>query len=164
MNKKQIKILGILGCLALIGTASAAWNFSQGSEASKKLSLKIEKYTSIGTISVVDGGEAAYLNFDDGSVEWKEASDIVATYTPMGENSTEVSPTYTWTIELSTNLATYVDVSATSGTWASGVAITLPTITYKEGKNPTTASEYNAMYSALSASSEGVTLKVKANI
>ena len=165
MNKKQIKLLGLLGCFALIGSASAAWVFNQDSAAAKSISLKIQGYASVGTVSITDDGEAAYLDLDDGKVALKNANDIKATYT-ADATSSSLDLEYKWDITLSTNLAKYIQVSPANGTWTSGNNVfgTLPVFSYIEGKNPTNLAEYNEMCSLLNSDNEYVTLKCTASV
>ena len=166
MNIKEKNTILVLGIVALFALGGATRIFNKEYENLKALSIKVEGDTSSDSKSSINvvGGESAYLDFDDGSITWVDANDIIVTYTLAAGISSDVKPDCLWSIEFSSNLATYVDASAVSGTWASGVAITLPTITYKEGKNPTTIAQYDEMYSLLSDSNEGVTLKVKVDV
>ena len=164
MNKKQIKLLGVLGCLALVGSASAAWSFNKNSQSAKTIGLQVEGYATVGSVSIVDNEKAAYLDLDDNSVLLKEADDVVATYT-ASSNQGGKTETLTWTIELSTNLAKYIAVDGvSSGTWTSGSAIKFPDFKYVSGKNPTTLAEYQEMKSVLGSGNEYITLTCKAEI
>ena len=164
MNKKQIKLLGILGCLALVGSASAAWTFNKNSQSAKTIGLQVEGYATVGSVSIVDGGEAAYLDLDDGKVELKEANDVKATYT-ASSNPGDKTPALTWTIELSTNLAKYIEVDGeASGTWTSGASFSFPSFKYVDGKNPQNLTQYQEMKSVLGSGNEYITLICKADI
>lgn len=163
MRKKQISLL-ILGCLAAIGCAGAVFTFNKTQESdSKKFNLKVEDSSSVGTVKITDGGEAAYLDLDDGKVELVNADDVVATYTSVG-NDIGKTISYDWTITLSINLATYIQADSISGKWVSGTPITLPKFSYKTDMNPTTLDAYNKMKTALSSADEGITLKCTASV
>ena len=83
MKKSKIKMLTASACLALIGTASAAWVYAGTATESANIGVKVASYASAGTITVT-GADNLYLYLDKGSVSFKQketGTDLVATHT-----------------------------------------------------------------------------------
>ena len=158
MKKSKIKMLTASACLALVGTASAAWVYAGTATASANIGVKVASYASAGTITV-DGADNYYLYLDKGSVSFRqkdESVNLVATHnipTSLAAGTETVTYTYTVTlkgmlaefIEFTENNAdTWVDYSddmapsyrtTTDRTWVSGEAITLPGLKWGTGED-----------------------------
>ncbi len=152
MKKSKIKMLTAAACLALVGTASAAWVYAGTATESANIGVKVASYASAGKITVT-GNDNYYLYLDRGSVKFKqkvEGTNLIATHDTSEFDSTTTSaktPTLTYTITLTGYLSQIVeftdcDNEATSDndgvftrvsdeyTWESGKAIALPNMNW----------------------------------
>ncbi len=149
MKKSKIKMLTASACLALVGTASAAWVYAGTATASANIGVKVASYASAGTITV-EGADNYYLYLDKGSVSFRQKDEnvnLVATHNvPSSLATGNETVTYTYTVTLKGMLANYVEFTennastwvdesdedkpsyrtTTDRTWVSGQAITLP--------------------------------------
>ena len=166
MKKSKIKMLTASACLALVGTASAAWVYAGTATASANIGVKVASYASAGSITV-SGNDDVYLYLDKGSVAFKqnEGTSLIATYAgPKDGNGTALAldtgkkVAYTYTVTLKGMLAKYVEFAknntsittdadsvtyrtSTDLTWESGKAITLPSL--KWATDSDTSSTYD---------------------
>lgn len=132
ISKKGIKILSAAACLAVVGTASAAWQFAKDVTKSDTVKTSIEGYTEVGDITIYDcdkvklnldsnlietnNGDGISWKNDSGEINFGSASDIKADYVEEGDNvdgATTMIRTYT--ITLDDNLFEYVKFSEGSG-------------------------------------------------
>lgn len=157
MNKKRIKLLGLFGVLAIVGTASATWVFSKNAESNPyKIKINIEGCSQTGEIKVTDNGSKVELNLDQGEgssngITWKNGSGsaegISAKYSSdavIDESKIE----RTWTLTLSSGLLAYLDYPSTGYSnvaWTDDAVIALPQLVWKTNKKPNTLEQYNAM-------------------
>ena len=74
MKKSKIKLLTATACLALVGTASAAWVYAGTATASANIGVKVASYASAGTITVT-GNDKIYILMDKDSVTYVKDSD-----------------------------------------------------------------------------------------
>lgn len=157
MKKSKIKLLTATACLALVGTASAAWVYAGSATESANIGVKVASYASAGEITVA-GADNYYLFLDYGSVTFKqkeEGTDLVATH-DIG-NLTDTGTTYTYTVKLNGILGVSVKFSdstinndyvlgsesdysdfyriSKAITWTSGQAITLPSLEWDTASN-----------------------------
>ncbi len=152
MKKSKIKMLTATACLALVGTASAAWVYAGTATASANIGVKVASYASAGEITV-KGAENVYVYIDKDEITFKKKDatvDLVATHTaPSGltlDSTKEVKLTYQ--VVINSDLANFVkfgdsvttiDTTDSSfatdwtRTWTSGSDIfsSLPTLAYK---------------------------------
>ena len=172
MKNSKIKLLTATACLALVGTASAAWVYSGTATESANIGVKVASYASAGEITVA-GADNYYLYLDYGSVTWKQketGTNLVATHTvPSNLDQTDKSTTLTYTITLKGPLGVLVkfsdeNVNNAAGMdmdswtsyrtsqdieWTSGSAITLPTLewdTDTSGETAGTGNTYDKAY------------------
>ena len=161
-------------CLALVGTASAAWVYAGTATASANIGVKVASYASAGSITV-SGNDNVYLYLDNGSVTWKQkdtSKSLTATHTVDDALSQDgKTTTLNYTVTLKGTLAEIVKFSDTSvnnnvgtttidGTrtairtsnaisWISGTAITLPALVWEtdgEGYIATKGETYDTAY------------------
>ena len=105
MKKSKIKMLTAAACLALVGTASAAWVYAGTATESANIGVKVAAYASAGKITV-EGADNYYLYLDKGSVAFKqkvEGTDLIATHDTSEFDATTTSAkttTLTYTITL----------------------------------------------------------------
>ena len=71
MKKSKIKMLTAAACLALVGTASAAWVYAGTATASANIGVKVAAYASAGEITI-NNASNVYLYLDNGSVSFKK--------------------------------------------------------------------------------------------
>ena len=111
MKKSKIKLLTATACLALVGTASAAWVYAGTATASANIGVKVASYASAGTIEV-SGNSNLRVYLDKDSVSFvKENSTIPfkATYSkPDGFTDSEKSVTLTYQVVISKFLANFI--------------------------------------------------------
>ncbi len=91
-------MLTAAACLALVGTASAAWVYAGTATESANIGVKVASYASAGEITVT-GADNLYLYLDNGSVTWMkkdETVNLVATHT-IDSNLSEEGKTTTLT-------------------------------------------------------------------
>ena len=146
MKKAKIKMLTTAACLALIGSASAAWVYSGTATASANIGVKVAAYASAGEITV-SGADNLCVYFDKGSVAIKKIDETIpfkATYTkPTGfEDSSDKTIKLSYQTVISSKLATYVSFSSAinntnadgsvqtgfTGDWVSDTEISLTTV------------------------------------
>ena len=126
MKNTKIKLLTATACLALVGTASAAWVYSGTATESANLGVKVASYASAGSITVTASDKINVL-LDNGSVKFVRDSDadtISAKHNVPSEFSSEsktVSKIYM--VVISPKLATYVNFDSSYDT----TKITVPT-------------------------------------
>ena len=162
MKKSKIKLLTATACLALVGTASAAWVYAGTATASANIGVKVASYASAGTITISDTSEIKVV-LDNNSVYYlDDNNEVTATYTaPSGltlDSSTQ-ELSYGYMITISKDLDDYIQWTDTStmegtgasgeiyyiGTWTSGSAITLPALQWRTGKCPTDFDGYKTL-------------------
>ena len=155
-------MLTAAACLALVGTASAAWVYAGTATASANIGVKVASYASAGTITVSDTSEIKVV-LDKDSVYYLDGNDkVTATYTaPSGLTLDTDSQTisYGYMITISRGLYDYIQFVDTTtaaesgasgeiyyfGTWDSGTPITLPELKWKANKCPTTFEDYKKL-------------------
>ena len=74
MKNSKIKLLTATACLALVGTASAAWVYSGTATESANIGVKVASYASAGSITVT-GNDKIYILLDKDSVTYVKESD-----------------------------------------------------------------------------------------
>ena len=74
MKKSKIKMLTATACLALVGTATAAWVYAGSTTASANLAVRVASYASAGKITVT-GNENIHILIDNGSVTYVKDAD-----------------------------------------------------------------------------------------
>ena len=74
MKKTKIKFLTSAACLALIGTASAAWVYAGTATASANIGVKVASYADAGTITVT-GATKINILLDNKSVKFVKDSE-----------------------------------------------------------------------------------------
>ena len=164
MKKTKIKMLTTAACLALIGSASAAWVYSGTATASANIGVKVAAYASAGTITISDTSKIKIV-LDNGSVYYSvdgvnsETATIDVTYeVPTGVDTTTKTAALTYDMNLSGGLGTYIQftdsssVSLSDQTWVSGT-FTLPKLSWKTNMCPTNFEGYKSLL----ADSTGVT-------
>ncbi len=101
MKKSKIKMLAASACLALIGTASAAWVYAGTATASANIGVKVASYASAGTITV-NNADNVRVYLDKDSVSFKlidETKPFSVEYTkPAGFEETNKTVTLTYYI------------------------------------------------------------------
>ena len=83
MKKSKIKLLTATACLALVGTASAAWVYAGTATESANIGVKVASYASAGEITI-NNADNVYVYLDKDSVTFKLKDDtkpFSATYT-----------------------------------------------------------------------------------
>ena len=164
MKKSKIKLLTATACLALVGTASAAWVYAGTATASANIGVKVASYASAGTITVSDTSEIKVV-LDNKSVYYLDGNDeVTATYKkPSGVDTSGKNVTLSYTISLSDDLKALIGfgdtigsvvTTDTTGTWTSGVAITLPSLAWQTDKCPSDFEGYQGLLKDSSAGSE----------
>ena len=148
-KNRKIKFLTTAACLALIGSASAAWVYSGTATASANIGVKVAAYASAGEITV-SGADNLCVYLDNGSVTFKKIDESIpftATYSkPTGYEDSSITPTLTYqvvicsdlnqVIKFGTDVTTISTSDSTVATdysysWESGVDITnLPELAY----------------------------------
>lgn len=79
MKKTKIKMLSIAACLALVGTASAAWVYAGTASASADIGVKVASYADAGTVTVT-GNDKIHILLDKDSVTYvKDSEDVELT-------------------------------------------------------------------------------------
>ena len=112
MKKSKIKMLTAAACLALVGTASAAWVYAGTATASANIGVKVAAYASAGTITV-NNADNVCVYLDNGSVSYKLA-DESKTFSAKYNEPTDVtdksgkSVNRYFTVVISKALADYV--------------------------------------------------------
>ena len=152
MKNSKIKLLSVAACLALVGTASAAWAYAGTASQSASIGVKVAAYADAGSITV-SGADNLRVYLDNGSVTFikeDKAIPFTATYTkPNGFEDKTVTLTYQVVISsYLANFVTYSDGVTSSKqsdntiatgydyTWTSGNEIsldTLPKLAWKDG-------------------------------
>ena len=162
MKKSKIKMLTASACLALVGTASAAWVYAGTATESANIGVKVASYASAGEINVT-GADNVYVYLDKGSVTFKKTdtdTKLAATHTaPSGLSfdETQYKLKLTYQVELSDSLSSLVGFAGTvitesdtntsatdwSRTWTSGDDIfsSLPGLAWKNTYSDDMASE-----------------------
>ena len=117
MKKSKIKLLSVAACLALVGTASAAWAYAGTASASASIGVKVAAYADAGTITV-SGANNIKLYLDKGEVKFiKEDETIPLTATYNGPEDIEnYTVTRSWRADISHKLDGYVDFKNSTGT------------------------------------------------
>ncbi len=165
MKNSKIKLLTATACLALVGTASAAWVYSGTATNSANIGVKVASYADAGSIDV-SGQSNLRVYLDKGSVTYtKEDSAIpfVATYNkPTQFTDSTKTVTLTYQVVISKFLANFVkfadDVSSTTASdgsistdftysWTSGEPITnLPGLQWANQYTDQTVLEQKVSY------------------
>ena len=178
MKKSKIKLLSVAACLALVGTASAAWAYAGTATQSASIGVKVAAYADAGSITVSDTSNIRVV-LDKDSIYFTENS-ITANYVAPTSISgvtvnegTNYNITRSWYVVISFNLtkyATYSDSTNISGvddeyvsngtankkkmgTWSDGVAVTLPTLTWQSGMMPDSESSYKNLVNTIAPGS-----------
>ncbi len=82
MRNSKIKLLTGAACLALVGTASAAWVYAGSATESANIGVKIASYASAGTITLSDTSDIKIV-LDKDSVYYLDGkNEVTATYAP----------------------------------------------------------------------------------
>ena len=132
ISKNGIKILAATACLAVVGTASAAWSFAKDVAKTDTLGTTIEGYSEIGNIEItgcsnvklnLDSNRSTTSNGDgiswrnaDGEIAYGDASDIAADYKELGDNQSGATTMIRkYTITLDDKLFEYIKFVAGSG-------------------------------------------------
>ncbi len=179
-------MLTAAACLALVGTASAAWVYAGTATASANVGVKVASYADAGTIEVT-GDDNLRVYLDKGSVsiiKEDESIPLKATYTkPDGFDEKTVTLTYQVVIsKFLANYVTFADgvntITTTDGTvatdfaytWKSNEEITIDTLpglawtstysTYKEGiggSNLLLVDDYRTVINAITGKGIGDT-------
>ncbi len=178
MKNSKIKLLTATACLALVGTASAAWVYSGTATESANIGVKVASYASAGSITVT-GNDKIYVLLDNGSVKFARDSDtdtLSATHvvpTEFKDETRTVAKTFSVmlspavyeyvtfadgvtcdTLSLSTSDGSTKDGCITTGTynWTDGVDIfgSLPEL--KWNKTVSSETEYKTLINAISDS------------
>ncbi len=110
-------MLTAAACLALVGTASAAWVYAGTATASANVGVKVAAYASAGTITV-NNANNVYVYLDNGKVSYKLADEFKvfsATYVkPTDVDTSSKTVTKYFTVAISKVLAQYVTFENTS--------------------------------------------------
>ncbi len=118
MKNTKIKLLTATACLALVGTASAAWVYSGTATESANLGVKVASYASAGSVTVTASDKINVL-LDNGTVEFvrdSEADTISATHVVPKEFSSETKTVIkAYAVVISPTLATYVNFDSSYG-------------------------------------------------
>ena len=151
MKKSKIKMLTASACLAIVGTASAAWVYAGTATASANIGVKVASYASAGTITISDTSDIKIV-LDKGSVYYLDGNDkVTATYAaPTDGTGTELTYDTTnnelglyYMLTISDGLRDYIQFKDTTtvtgasgeiyyaGTWESGTPIALPELIWK---------------------------------
>ena len=169
MKNSKIKLLSVAACLALVGTASAAWAYAGTATQSASIGVKVAAYADAGTITV-SGADKINVLLDSTGVSFvrsAETDTLSATYAkPSGFESATNTVNKTFTVIISPALYNYVTFDSTVTnteemtygnegstkrtayvTWTDGEDIfsKLPKLAWQDGKNPQTENEYKAM-------------------
>ena len=161
MKKSKIKLLTATACLALIGTASAAWVYAGTATESANIGVKVASYADAGTITISDTSEIKVVLDKDSVYYLDDNNQVTATYEkPSGLSlGSNQSITYSYMITISTGLYDYIKFYDTTtvgssglngeiyylGTWTSGTAIYLPKLQWKDNKCPGDFDSYKAL-------------------
>ena len=178
MKKSKIKLLSIAACLALVGTASAAWAYAGTATQSASIGVKVAAYADAGSITISDTSNIRVV-LDKNSIYFTETS-ITANYvapTSVSGVTVNEGTNYTidrsWYVVISFNLttyATYSDSASTSGvdddydedgtankkkmgSWSDGVAVTLPSLTWQSGMMPENETQYKSLVNKIAPGS-----------
>ena len=118
MKKRKIKFLTTAACLALIGSASAAWVYSGTATASANIGVKVASYASAGSITL-SGVDKINVLLDKGSVSYVRDSEndtLTAKHNvPKGFESASNTVTKQFSVIISPTLANYVTFDSTYG-------------------------------------------------
>ena len=163
MKNSKIKLLSVAACLALVGTASAAWAYGGTATKSEDLGVRLAAYADAGSITVTNTDNVKIV-LDNGKVSYSEGN-IIANYVQptsvsgLTFNTSDYTIKRTYTFYLSDALSeyiTYEDASGDAGAkdedidgdgemettitqnWTDNVAVTLPTLVWQDGKCPST--------------------------
>lgn len=170
MKKSKIKLLSIAACLALVGTASAAWAYGGTATKAEDLGVRLAAFADAGTITVTNESKVKVV-LDNNKVSYSEG-DIIANYVAptsidnLTFNPSDYTITRTWQFYISDALSEYIQLenvsdnvvdvdinddgvqeTVKSGTWEDNVAVTLPELVWQEGKCP--SNEDKSAYLAL---------------
>ena len=169
MKKSKIKLLTATACLALVGTASAAWVYAGTATASANIGVKVASYASAGTITVTGNDKISVL-LDNGTISYVRDSDtdkLYATYSkPVGfEDDNTKTVTKTFQVYISPALVKYVEfkdydnakgyVGGWRGykaqTWEDGEDLfsKLPALVWEDDMCPTTEDGYKNLINTI---------------
>ncbi len=119
MKKSKIKMLTAAACLALVGTASAAWVYAGTATESANIGVKVASYASAGSITV-SGADKINVLLDKGSITFvRDSSEdtLTATHTVPSEFSGATNEVFKqYSVVISPKLATYVTFNSSYGT------------------------------------------------
>ena len=117
MKNLKIKLLSVAACLALVGTASAAWAYAGTASQSASIGVKVAAYADAGSITV-SGADNIKLYLDKGEVKFiKEDSSIPLTATYNGPADIEnYTVTRSWRADISSKLDGYLNFQNSTGT------------------------------------------------
>ena len=171
MKKSKIKLLSVAACLALVGTASAAWAYAGTASASASIGVKVAAYADAGSITI-NGADKISVLLDNGSVSYVSSdgsNTLSATYTaPTGVDTDGKTVNMSYQMVISPRLYEYITfgsgvttedsyigdsatVCTASTTYTSGTNIfsTLPALTWQTDKCPTTEEAYKSFVSTV---------------
>ena len=173
----KISIIATLSTLALVGTAFAAWEFNQSASANANSNVTITAKSEVGTLEV--NPATFYLTLDHDFIGFT-SSDHTDGEAAVTDGLTQVTLKYTGsaqsndvsdvTIEdptfvVDAALANYVSItggSLATPTVSANVkqaVYTLPTVSWVDGKKPTTKAQYDAMKTALASAKVAFTFE-----
>lgn len=157
MKIKRSALLASLACLTLIGSGAAVWTFGGGDIKTLSGTTVIADCETVGEVTV---SGALTLTVDSGTA-LQFTSTAAATYSTTSTKTVEVSRTYH--ITYADIFKTYFTISNVDGTWTDGTAITAPTVSWIDGKDPTTKAAYEQMKSDLTDASITLTFIATTN-
>lgn len=174
----RITLVSVIGGIALIGSAFAAWQFNSSTSSSAVSNVEITKETKVGTLADVS---TFYLTLDQKgafwtSVSYNESEEEVASNTVISsfsvvytgsDKSNDVSDV-TLEVSFSVDSAIETYVSFTGGELVSiseeanvkSATYNLPTLAYTSSK-PTTSAEYATMKAALAGKKVSFTISAE---
>ncbi len=174
MKNSKIKLLTATACLALVGTASAAWVYSGTATNSANIGVKVASYASAGSITVT-GNDKIYILLDKDSVTYVKDSDYTKFSAhhnvPSVADGSGKTVTKRFKLTIQPGLADYIgfvdggiEQTATSDdgtirytfddfTWEDDKDIfdSLPELGWVAGKCPTTDTKYKELINSIKA-------------
>ena len=174
-TSSKISIIATISTLAVVGTAFAAWQFNKSAQKASNSNVVITKDDSVGEITLQY--ETFYLTLDQDTLAWTSVDNTDAetatgvittnkvTYTGSDKANDVSDVTLTVTYTVDSAISTYVTISG--GELGARVEnqnvleqdYTLPTLTWVEGKKPTTKKAFDAMKAALAGAKVAFTFK-----
>ena len=171
----KITLVSLIGGVALIGSAFAAWQFNASTSTSAISNVEITKETSVGHLADV---ATFYLTLDQKGAYWTNVSydnseanienntivtSFAVTYNGSEESNDVSDVTLEVTYTVDSEIEEYVTftggelVNVTSNNNVKSATYNLPTLAYTASK-PTTSAEYAAMKTALAGKKVSFTI------